>query len=182
MCSSDLGGAIVTNNKKIYDWLLKYRNHGMISRDENTLWGVNCRMQPLQAIVAFEGLKKINKILKKREKNCKFLDNQLSKLSDKITIPKRPKDYKETHALYMILCTKRDELKKFLEKNNIEAKIHYKIPLHLQKAYLSNYKKVIMPKSEYQAKKLLTLPVHQFLNKKQLRYMINKIKIFYEKN
>ena len=24
------GGAVVTNDKKIYDWLLKYRNHGMI--------------------------------------------------------------------------------------------------------------------------------------------------------
>ena len=82
----------------------------------------------------------------------------------------------------MILCNKRNELKKFLEKNKVEAKIHYEIPLHLQKAYLSNYKKVIMPKSEYQAKKLLTLPVHQFINNKQLKYTINKIKIFYKKN
>jgi dTDP-4-amino-4,6-dideoxygalactose transaminase len=139
-------------------------------------------MQPLQAIVALEGLKKINQVLKKREKNCKFLDSQLSKLSDKITVPKRPKGYKETHALYMILCNKRNELKKFLEKNKVEAKIHYEIPLHLQKAYLSNYKKVIMPKSEYQAKKLLTLPVHQFINNEQLKYTINKIKIFYKKN
>lgn len=174
------GGAIVTNNKKIYEWLLKYRNHGMISRDENTIWGVNCRMQPLQAIVALEGLKKINQVLKKREKNSKFLDKQLYKLSDKVNIPRRPRGYKETHALYMILCKKRDELKKFLEKNKIEAKIHYKIPLHLQKAYLNNYKKVRMPKSEYQAKRLLTLPVHQFINNQQLKYIIKKINIFYK--
>lgn len=101
-------------------------------------------------------------------------------MSDKVSIPRRPRGYKETHALYMILCKERDELKKFLEKNKIEAKIHYKIPLHLQKAYLNNYKKVRMPKSEYQAKRLLTLPVHQFINNQQLKYIIKKINIFYK--
>ena len=45
------GGAVVTNDKKIYSWLLKYRNHGMINRDTVKIWGVNKRMQPLQCIV-----------------------------------------------------------------------------------------------------------------------------------
>ena len=45
------GGAVVTNNKKIFQWLLKYRNHGMINRDTISIWGENKRMQPLQAIV-----------------------------------------------------------------------------------------------------------------------------------
>jgi aminotransferase EvaB len=175
-------GAIVTNNKKIYDWLLKYRNHGMINRDENVIWGVNCRMQPLQAIVALEGLKKIKNVIKRRAKNCKILDSKLSKLSNDIILPDRLIGYKETHALYMILCNKRDQLKKFLEKNKIETKIHYKIPLHLQKAYLDKYKKVKMPKSEFQAKKLLTLPIHQFITKNQLEYMSKKINLFYKTN
>ena len=90
--------------------------------------------------------------------------------------------YKETHALYMILCKKRDKLKKFLEKNKIEAKIHYRIPLHLQKAYLNKYKKVVMPQSEYQAKKLLTLPIHQFINQNQIKYIAKKIITFYKIN
>jgi aminotransferase EvaB len=176
------GGALVTNNKKIYNWIKMYRNHGMINRDRNHIWGINCRMQPLQSIVAMEGLKKINKVLKIREDNCKFLDNQLSKFSDKINIPERVKGYKETHSLYMILCEKRNKLKLFLEKFGIECKIHYPIPLHLQKAYLQNYKKIKMPKAEYQAKKLLTIPIHQFIKKKQLIYIVKKIEAFYLKN
>ena len=175
-------GAIVTNNKKIYDWLSKYRNHGMINRDQIVMWGINCRMQPLQAIVALEGLKKIKNVIKKRSKNCKIFDSELSGMSNNIIIPRRPKGYKETHALYMILCKKRDKLKKFLEKNKIEAKIHYKTPLHLQKAYLNKYKKVVMPKSEYQAKKLLTLPIHQFINQNQIKYIAKKISVFYKIN
>ena len=40
------GGMVTTNNKKIYDWLSKYRNHGMINRDEIKFWGVNNRAAP----------------------------------------------------------------------------------------------------------------------------------------
>ena len=53
------GGMVVTNNKKKFLWLKKYRNHGMINRDKIEFWGVNMRLQPLQAVVALEGLKRI---------------------------------------------------------------------------------------------------------------------------
>ena len=59
------GGAVVTNNKNIFNWLKKYRNHGMVDRDHIDFWGVNMRLQPLQAIVAMEGLKKLNYVIKK---------------------------------------------------------------------------------------------------------------------
>ena len=51
------GGMVVTDDKKIYSWMLRYRNHGMVDRDNIDFWGVNMRLQPLQAIVAIEGLK-----------------------------------------------------------------------------------------------------------------------------
>ena len=50
-------GAVVTNNFKLYKWAKKYRNHGMINRDQIDIWGENIRIQPLQAIVALEGMK-----------------------------------------------------------------------------------------------------------------------------
>ena len=66
------GGMIGTNDDKIANWLRKYRNHGMINRDKLEMWGVNARMQPLQAIVANIQLKEVNKIIKKRLKNANF--------------------------------------------------------------------------------------------------------------
>ena len=174
------GGAVTTNNKRIYEWMLKYRNHGMINRDENTIWGVNYRMQPLQSIVAIQGLKKLEKVIKQRNKNAKFYDKSFSLLSKFISIPNRPPKYIETFALYMIQCSNRDKLIKYLHKNKIEAKIHYPKPLHLQKAYIENYSNVKLPVSELQAKKIITLPVHQFLSKKQLSFVVKKIKDFYK--
>lgn len=60
------GGMVCTNNKKLYEWMMKYRNHGMINRDQIDFWGVNMRLQPLQAIVAINQLKNLNKVIKNR--------------------------------------------------------------------------------------------------------------------
>ena len=82
------GGMVTTNNKNLYDWIIKYRNHGMINRDQIDFWGVNMRMQPLQAVVA-ELIKKTKKTIKLRNKNAKILDEGLLKLRDFVNVPQR---------------------------------------------------------------------------------------------
>ena len=101
------GGMVVTNDDKLASWIRKYRNHGMIDRDNIAFWGVNMRLQPLQSIVAYKGIQKLDKIIKKRNYNAKILDKGLDILRPKVTIPKRPKKYLETFALYMILNLRR---------------------------------------------------------------------------
>ena len=81
----------------------------------------------------------------------------------------------------MCLVKNRDKLLKYLIKNKIEAKIHYPIPLNKQKAAKNlklNQKNFI--NANEQAKKIITLPIHQYLTKKQLSFMFNKIKLFYK--
>lgn len=177
------GGAVVTNNKKMYDWLLKYRNHGMINRDTIEIWGENKRMQPLQCIVALWGLKKIKQVIKIRNNNADYYDKKLGEFKGLITVPKRIKGFRETFALYMVLCKSRDKLKSFLEKKNIEVKIHYPKGLNQQPAFKKFNKKRNNGKfenSDRQAKMLLTIPVHQFIKKKQQDYLINNLKKFYK--
>ena len=173
------GGMITTNDDEIAQWINKYRNHGMIDRDHIEFWGVNSRLQPLQAIVAMHGLKYLNGIITKRNKNAKILDNYLSKIKN-VKIPRRIKNNIETFALYMGLFDDRDNLINYLIKNKIEAKIHYPIPLHLQQASKKlKYSIGSFPIAEQQAKKLLTLPVHQYLNTNHMLYIIKNIKEFY---
>ena len=175
------GGMIVTNNDKISRWIIKYRNHGMIDRDHISCWGINTRLQPLQAVVASKELKNVNRIVSLRNKNAKILDKRLSKIKT-VKIPLRKKNYIETFALYMACFIQRDKLKSYLLKNGIEVKIHYPIPLHLQKAAKSlGYKKGDFPIAEKQSKELLTLPIHQYLTKKQINYIAQKIENFYSK-
>ena len=177
------GGMVVTNNKKIAEWLRKFRNHGMVDRDHIDFWGVNMRLQPLQAVVALEGLQTVRSVIKKRNINARQMDMGLKDLYPKVILPKRLKNYHETFALYMALFEKRDQLLKYLIKNKIEAKIHYPIPLHLQKAARKlGYKKGDFKVAENQAKKLITLPIHQFIKVKQIKYVIKTIAKFYISN
>jgi len=174
------GGMVVTDDNHLASWIKKYRNHGMIDRDNIDLWGVNMRLQPLQAVVAYFGLNKIEEVIKIRNKNAKILDNELCKLAPYVKVPQRLENYIETFALYMILCDERDELVKYLNSKKIEVKIHYPLPLHLQKASSNlGYKAGDFPIAEEQSSKLVTLPVHQYLSENQINFMIENIFAFY---
>ncbi len=176
------GGFVGTNNKSLFKWLKKYRNHGMINRDRISIWGENFRLQPLQAVVALNQLKKLNRVIKIRNKNANILDRELIKLKPYVEIPIRPKGFKETFALYMACFKKRDRLREYLLKYGVETKIHYPIPLHLQEASKKyKYKKNDFPISERQSKSLISIPVHQYLNNRHMKYICDLIKKFYKK-
>ena len=72
-------------------------------------------------------------------------------------------------------------MSKYLIKNNIDAKVHYPIPVHLQKAakYLK-YKKGDFPVSENLANTSLSLPVHEFIDKRHVDHMYKVISKFYK--
>ena len=82
----------------------------------------------------------------------------------------------------MATFEQRNELKEFLQKNDIETKIHYPIPLHKQKAARSHCKfnEKDLKNVEYQAKHLLTILVHQFLCEEHMNYISDKIYQFYD--
>jgi dTDP-4-amino-4,6-dideoxygalactose transaminase len=176
------GGMVLTNDEKLYSWMKTYRNHGMSDRDTIQFWGVNMRIQPLQAVIADYFLDFVDEFIEKRNKNASYLDSLLTDLTSEIKLPPRPRGFYETFSLYMIQANNRDLLLEYLVANGIEAKIHYPTPLHLQPASKKlglNTEALIA--AETQASKLLTLPIHQYLEKHQIEYMFTTIAKFYGK-
>jgi len=174
------GGMVSTDDDVLAEWMRMYRNHGMIDRDHNSIWGVNMRLQPLQAVVASHVLKTVSETVEIRNRNAHMFDEGLNELKDYATVPSRPVGYRETFSLYMARFKKRDALMKYLIDKGIEAKVHYPVPLHLQKAakYL-NYEPGDFPVAETYSKEIMTLPVHQFIVKEQIYYTLKMIKSFY---
>lgn len=174
------GGIITTNSFKIYNKLKLLRNHGLISRDDCQIYGYNSRLDTIQAAVGLEMIKKINHITNTRIKNSNYLNSKLKDIKE-ITIIKEKKKCKSVFHLFQFFCKKRDKLHEFLRKNKIDSKIHYPKPLHLHKAAKKfNYKKNQFPNAELLAKHVISLPVHEFIQKKELNFMLNKIKEFYK--
>jgi dTDP-4-amino-4,6-dideoxygalactose transaminase len=176
------GGVITTASAEIVEKIRLLRNHGLINRNESVLFGFCSRLDSVQAQVGLIGLKTIDEINKKRNENAALYDALLSPLAPKVTIPPRRGDVSQVFHTYVIQVEQRDELIRFLDEKGVETKIHYPIPIHLQKAAASlGYKKGDFPQAEAQAERIITLPVNQFLIKEQIKYVAAMITLFYEK-
>jgi dTDP-4-amino-4,6-dideoxygalactose transaminase len=174
------GGIVVTNSKKMFSKISLLRNHGLRNRDVCEIFAYNSRLDTLQAIVGLHLFKKIDAITEKRIENAKYFDDKLSSIPQ-VNIPIRLKSAKQVYHIYVIKVKDRDKLQSFLIDKNIDAKVHYPIPMHLQPASkFLNYKEGDFPKAEDTCKNVLSLPVHEFISKSECDYVINSIKEFYK--
>jgi dTDP-3-amino-2,3,6-trideoxy-4-keto-D-glucose/dTDP-3-amino-3,4,6-trideoxy-alpha-D-glucose/dTDP-2,6-dideoxy-D-kanosamine transaminase len=174
------GGMIVTHSKGLADALRLYRNHGLINRDEVKTFGINCRLDTIQAVVGNRLIGEAESITNKRVANAKRFDEAFQGMGDFIEIPKRRPGVRHVYHLYIIRVKKRDELLAYLNGKGIEAKVHYPIPVHLQEAaqYLG-YKEGDFPVSEDHARAVITLPAHQHITSEEIQYTIDNIRQFY---
>ena len=175
------GGVICTNNKSFAEKIYLLRNHGLVSRNVCKLFGYNSRLDSIQAIVANFIIKnRLNNITKKRILNSKFLDNELNKIKE-IELPIRSKaPSKEVFHLYHVFCKKQKQLVAYLNKKGIDAKIHYPIPVHKQPAAKNFvHKNMGLVNTDKQVKRIISLPVHEYIKNKDLIFIVDAIKNFY---
>ncbi|RJR34099.1 MAG: DegT/DnrJ/EryC1/StrS family aminotransferase [Deltaproteobacteria bacterium] len=174
------GGVIVTRSAELADNLRLFRNHGMATRDEIDFWSHNCRLDTLQAVIANRLLEQVHAITDRRIANARLYDEAFADLAEFINVPPRRSNFKQVYHTYVLRVRNRDRLYQFLLSKGVEAKIHYPIPLHLQKAagYLG-YKKGDFPQCEADCHTIITLPVHQHLQSSQIEFVIDCIRNFY---
>lgn len=173
------GGAVVTSDERIGEWLRLYRNHGMTNRDEIAIWGVNQRLQTVQAVVANHVLDRVGAWVDHRIEIAARMDRGLAGLPS-LTIPPRPANRRNAYQLYIVRVEHRDALLKHLIGAGVEAKVHYPIPLHLQPAARDlGYRRGDFPVAEAQAADIVTLPGHQFLTNDEVDFMIQCVRDFY---
>lgn len=177
------GGLIVSDDKNLVDKIRLMRNHGLESRDVCQIFSYNSRLDTIQAVVAQHLLdNKIDNITKNRIKNAEYFDKYLSKIPQ-ITLAPRNENKQHVYHLYMFTCKHRDKLKQYLIDHDVDAKIHYPIPMHLQPAAnFLNHKEGDFPVSESVANNCLSIPVHEFISKDNQDKIIELINEFYGEN
>jgi len=173
------GGIITTNSLELRDHLRLLRNHGMKNRDEVEIYGYNCRLDTLQAIVGLWLFPQAETITEARIATAKQFDAALGQIRQ-ILVPPRSANMRHAYHLYMLHAERRDALVAFLLDKGVDAKVHYPIPMHLQEAsaYLG-HKAGDFPVTEAHAASIFTLPVHQHMTAEQKQYCIKMVKAFY---
>lgn len=175
------GGTIVTNDDRLIEWLRLYRNHGMVNRDEIAIWGINERLQSIQAVVLNGMIDALPKAIRRRMEIADRIEKGLADVPE-VVIPRRPRGVVHAYQIYVIRVRRREELRKYLEAEGVDTRVHYPIPLHLQKAARDlGYKSGDFPVAERQAKEILTLPLNQYLSNAEVDYMVDRIRRFYQR-
>jgi dTDP-4-amino-4,6-dideoxygalactose transaminase len=176
------GGVITTNDFQLAKKLKLLRNHGLKDRDTVEILGFNSRLDTFQAVVGNWLLPKALNISESRIKNAKYLDDGLSKLTG-IKIPDRTGDRRIVYHLYMVFAEKRDELLSYCLKHDIQAKVHYPVPIYRQPALkFLGLEKGDYPVTDYCAENTISFPCDQHLSKQQLDEIIKVVSSFYQNN
>ncbi|MBI3297904.1 MAG: DegT/DnrJ/EryC1/StrS family aminotransferase [Elusimicrobia bacterium] len=176
------GGVIVTRSAELAERVRLHRNHGLVGRDEVAVFGVNSRLDTLQAVIGNRLITTTPWITEKRIANAKRYDEAFKGLGG-VTVPVRRPGVRHVFHLYIVKAERRDELLAFLHKRGIEARVHYPIPVHLQKAAAHlGYKAGDFPVCEADCRSIITLPAHQHLTDDEIAWTIESVRAFYGKS
>ena len=177
-CYGD-GGAILTNDKKIYNKILSIRVHGKANvLGEFDRIGLTGRLDTIQATVLLEKIKYFKKELKKRNYIATFFRKALNK-NKKIKLQEINHNCKSAFTVF-ILIFENQKLKtkviKSLNKSKINFGIYYKKPFHLQKVF-SDYKiqNKNFPQAEKISKLSIAIPIDPYLSNKEINKIIKVI-------
>ncbi|MBU4376406.1 MAG: DegT/DnrJ/EryC1/StrS family aminotransferase [Candidatus Omnitrophica bacterium] len=172
------GGMVTTNSQDIADKIRILRVHGTVAKYRHSIIGFNSRLDNLQAAILSIKLTKLDEWNEKRRRVAEKYDKALK---DLVAVPRIQKDGKHVYHLYVIgvEARRRDGLVEFLNKNGVEARVYYGLPLHLQECYKGlGCKNGDFPEAEKAGLETLALPLFPELREKDQDYIIEKIRAF----
>ena len=179
LCAIGDAGYMLIKDGGLVERAGQLRNHGLQDRDTVLEWSGVARIDALQAEILHFRLTQLDDLIMMRQRNAKLYDQHI--IEKNICKPVT-RDYEfNTYHTYVVQVENREQLTSYLKSNGVEAVIHYPVPLHLQPAAESlAYKVGAFPVAENQAKKILSLPIHQYLKADDIIYISNLINKFYE--
>ncbi len=176
-CFGD-GGALVTNDDAVAREMKLWRDHGRDEKGEVAGWGMNSRLDNVQAALLNFKLQNFPKEIERRREIAKMYQTELGSLSQ-ITLPPAPGtgDHFDVYQNYELEADRRDELKNSLKENGIGTiiqwagkAVHQLTALKLQRS---------LPVTEKMTARFLMLPMHQLLTDDDVQYVCTHIRKFY---
>tara|TARA_Y100000768_G_scaffold521_1_gene368 strand:+ start:1724 stop:2842 length:1119 start_codon:yes stop_codon:yes gene_type:complete len=164
-CYGD-GGAIFTNDDELAHKMKSIRVHGGgVDKYENVRLGINGRLDTIQAAILLEKIEIFDEELKLRNRAADYYTQNINKICIPPLVPDK---YFSSWAQYSLVLPEnisRYELMEKLKKKEIPSMVYYKIPNHLQKGYRKyGNQQGDFKVSEDISKKILSLPLHPYLD------------------
>lgn len=177
------GGGVTTNDENLYDFMLKYRQHGSIEKYIHDMPGHNYRLEEIQAGVLNVKMKYIQKWTETRRNIASLYTKIFSEMGiDEVITPYHAEYVKPVYHLYVIRVKNREGLNKHLNEKGVQTGLHYPLPLHMQKAYADlNHKPGDFPVAQKYAGEILSIPMYPEMTNDMVQYVCETVKEFYKK-
>ncbi len=171
-------GFIATRDTVLADRLRRLRNHGLIDRDTVSEFSTVSRLDALQAAVLQVRLTALPTVTERRRANAERYRAALN--HNRIFAPPCAAGEYNTFHTFVVQLDDRDELMQALAAQDIETAVHYPIPIHRQPAAEAlGWPEGSLPVCEAQAGRILSLPVHQYLNAEAIDRVCAAVNGFY---
>lgn len=164
------GGAVTTNDPHIHEQVVRYRDHGRLSKYEHAAVGYNSRLDTVQAAVLRVKLRHLDRWNDARRAAAGLYDEQLAEAD--VQTPYVRNGSTHVYHLYAVRVPERELLQVELSQAGVVTGVHYPIPLHLQPAFEHlGYRRGELPESERAAEEVLSLPMYPELRRDQIEYI-----------
>ena len=169
------GGMITTNDRELDKKIRSFKAFGKKGNDFVGI-GTNYKISDIQSAVGIVQLKKIEKIIKKRQTMAKIYSEIIDKM-EHIEIQKPTKNSRHTYQTFVCIITKpnlRNKIISKLAKINIETQIGT-YALHCLPAFNKCLKDGKLKNSEFLYKNSLSLPMHEEITVNNQEYICESI-------
>ena len=167
-------GAIATNDDKLAIMVRAFGNYGSRQKYVHEYQGLNSRLDEIQAAMLDVKLKYLDAENVRRRKIAQYYCENIK--NDKITLPSFNCQLHVWH-LFVIRCSERDRLQKYLTDNFVQTLIHYPIPPHKQKCY-NEWNNLSLPVTEKINNEVLSLPMSSILTLDEVKLIVSLINKF----
>jgi perosamine synthetase len=180
------GGAVTTNNKKIYEKLMYLRNQGRMHRGTfvHPELGVNFRINDLQCVLGLQQIKNKEYIFSRRKEIFELYKENLNGIEEVRVIEPLSES---THIPFRTVVLTKDnqqDVSDFMKDKGIEIRTVF-YPLHKQPCFQKIYKKFKYKDEDfvnsiYAFEHGLCLPNYPQLKDEEILYVCNTIKEYYD--
>jgi dTDP-4-amino-4,6-dideoxygalactose transaminase len=177
-CLGD-GGAAITNDDGIYEQIFQMRDHGRNTAGEIVSWGLNSRLDNLQAALLDFQLKTFEDVVNRRRQLAALYAGRLRDVADIVLPPSPDSDpaHFDVYQNYEIEADKRDDLKLHLKEHGIGTLIQWggQAVHHLKALGFTQE----LPRTDRLFSRMLMLPMNMAVTDDDLHYVCDAIRAFF---